>query len=65
MLDPIVGHLAVQRTRDLTHSALPHAPLREETPPVPTRSLRRLAAVALRRLADRLEPLPTLSAGAR
>jgi hypothetical protein len=65
MLDPIVGHLAVQQTRNLTHSALPHAPVREEAAPVPARSLRRLAAVALRRLADRLEPIPSLSAGAR
>jgi hypothetical protein len=65
MLDPIVGRLAVQQTRDLTHSALPHAPVREDAAPAPTRSPRRLAAVALRRLADRLEPIPTLSAGAR
>jgi hypothetical protein len=65
MLDPIAGHLAARQTRDLAHSALPHAPVREEPAPVPTRSLRRLAAVALRRLADRLEPIPSLPAGAR
>jgi hypothetical protein len=65
MLDLIAARLAVQQTRDLTHSALPDAPVRRDPEPAPVRPLRRRAAVALRRLADRLEPAPKLSAGTR
>jgi hypothetical protein len=65
MLDPIVGQLAVQQTRDLAHSARPDAPVRDDLAATTDRPLRRRAAVALHRLADRLEPLPTVSAGTR
>jgi hypothetical protein len=64
MLDLIPAHLAVQQTRDLARSALPDAPVRPE-PELGVGVLRRLAAVGLRRLADRLQPVPTLSAQAR
>jgi hypothetical protein len=65
MLDPIVGHLAVQQTRDLAHSARPDAPVRDDLAATAERPLRRRAAVALHRLADRLEPIPTVSTGTR
>jgi hypothetical protein len=65
VLDLIGGRLAVQQTRDLAHSALPDAPVRRDPEPVAVRPLRRGAAVALRRLADRLEPAPTLSTSTR
>jgi hypothetical protein len=55
--------LAVQRTHDLAHSAMPDAPVLRE-PEVPDRPLRRRLAVALHRLADRLEPRPSRSAEA-
>ena len=62
MLDPMVGQLGVQQTCDLAHSALPGAPVREDTRPASTGPVRRIAALALHRLADRLEPAPRLSA---
>jgi hypothetical protein len=65
MLDPIAGRLAVLQTRDLAHSALPDAPVRPDPEPAAARPLRRRAAVALRRLADRLEPAPRLAARTR
>ena len=65
MLDPIVGQLALQQTRDLAHSARPDAPVRADLAATTNRPLRRRAAVALHRLADRLEPLPRVSAGIR
>ena len=65
MLDPIAGHLALQQTRDLAHSARPDAPVRDDLAVTTDRPLRRRTAVALRRLADRLEPIPTVSAGTR
>jgi hypothetical protein len=65
MLDPIAGQLALRQTRDLVHSARPHAPVRDDLTAARDRPLRRRAAVALHRLADRLEPVPTVSAGTR
>ena len=65
MLDPITAQLAVRQTRDLARSALPDAPVRPEPEPVAARPLRRRTALALRRLADRLEPAPSLSTQAR
>ena len=62
MLDPIAGQLALKQTRDLVHSARPDALVRDD---LADRPLRRRAAVALHRLADRLEPFPTVSAGTR
>jgi hypothetical protein len=56
-----LGLLAVQRTHDLAHSAMPDAPVLPESEG-PDRPLRRLLAVALHRLADRLEPVPGRSA---
>ena len=64
MLDPIVGQLALRQTRDLAHSARPDAPVRHDLDTA-ERPLRRRTAVALHRLADRLEPIPTVSAGPR
>ena len=65
MLDPITGQLAVRQTRDLARSALPDAPVHPEPETVAARPLRRRTAVALRHLADRLEPAPSLSTQAR
>lgn len=65
MLDPIAGHLAIQQTRELARSALPDAPVRQQPEPAEAWPLRRRTALALRRLADRLEPAPSLSTEAR
>jgi hypothetical protein len=65
MLDPIAGHLALKKSRDLVHSARPDAQVRDELAATADRPLRRRAAAALHRLADRLEPFPTVSAGTR
>ena len=65
MFDPMAGQMAVQQTRDLAHSALPDASVHPDPQPVATGRMRRMAAVALHRLADRLEPAPRLSAGTR
>jgi hypothetical protein len=59
-----LGLLAVLRTHDFAHSAMPDAPVLLE-PESPDRPLRRRLAVALHRLADRLEPIPSRSAEAR
>jgi hypothetical protein len=61
MLDPIAGRLAVQEVRNLARSALPGAPVCPVPEPIPARRLRRRSAVALRWLADRLEPTPRQS----
>lgn len=61
MFDLVTGHLAVQHTRDLARSALPGAPIRPDVKPIRPRRLRRRAAFALHRLADRVEPAPRLS----
>jgi hypothetical protein len=61
MFDPITGQLAVLQTRDLARSALPGAAVQPDAEPVRPRRLRRTAAFALHRLADRLEPAPRLS----
>jgi len=65
MLDPLAGQLGVQQTRDLAHSALPGATVQADTRPVSTGRARRIAALALHRLADRLEPARRLSANTR
>jgi hypothetical protein len=65
MLDPIAGHLALRKSRDLVSSARPDAPIRDDLAAAADRPLRRRTAVALHRLADRLEPFPTVSAGTR
>ena len=65
MLDPLAGQLGVQQTRDLAHSARPGATVQADTRPVSTGLVRRIAALALHRLADRLEPAPRLSANTR
>jgi hypothetical protein len=65
MLDPIAARLAVLSTRDFARSALPGAPVRQQPEPAAARPLRRRTALALRRLADRLEPAPSLSTQAR
>jgi hypothetical protein len=54
----ILAVMALQQTRDLAHSALPDAPVRHDLD-TPRRPLRRRAARRLRRLADRLEPIPS------
>jgi hypothetical protein len=58
----LTGQLAVRQARDLAQSALPDAPVRPEPDPAVAHPLRRRTALCLRRLADRLEPTPTLSA---
>jgi hypothetical protein len=65
MFDPMAGQLGIQQTSDLARSALPGAPVQADPQPVATGRMRRIAAVALHRLADRLEPAPRLSAGTR
>ena len=60
----ILAVIAVQQTRDLAHSAVPDAPVRHDLD-ASKRPLRRRAARGLRRLADRLEPVPATAAGTR
>jgi hypothetical protein len=55
----ILAAMALQQTRDLAHSALPDAPVRHDLDARAPRPLRRRAASGLRRLADRLEPVPS------
>jgi hypothetical protein len=62
MLDPITGQLAVRQARELAQSALPDAPVRPEPETAAAHPLRRRTAMSLRRLADHLEPTPTVSA---
>jgi hypothetical protein len=56
--------LATRANKALAQSALPNAPVEPPEPPRPVRSepLRRATAIALRRLADAVEPCIT-SAG--
>jgi hypothetical protein len=61
----ILAAMAIQQTHDLAHSALPDAPVRHDLDAAADRPLRRRAARGLRRLADRLEPVPSVPAGAR
>jgi hypothetical protein len=53
--------IASQASRELSQSALPHAPVVPPEPPRParTRPLRRATATALHRLADIVEPCVT------
>jgi len=57
---PIAAEIAVRLTREQAQSALPDAPVVDDTPPAPrVRAPRRaLAARVLRSLADRIEPAP-------
>jgi hypothetical protein len=58
---PIAAHLARTATEELTRSALPGAPVRQQRASRPghaaSRSGRRRLAAALRSTADRLEPI--------
>jgi len=65
MHDLIYGHLAIQQTRELARSALPDAPVCSQPKPATPGPLRRRTALALRRLADRLESAPSLSTQTR
>ena len=57
MLDPIAfGTGALTSTSALARSALPGAPVIEDTPSPHTRLIRRSTAWRLRRIADRLAP---------
>jgi hypothetical protein len=61
MFDLIAGQLAVHQTRDLARSALPGAAVQPDPELIRPRRVRRIAALALHRLADRLEPAPKVS----
>lgn len=61
----ILAAMALEQSRALAHSALPDAPVRHDLGAPADRPLRRRAARGLRRLADRIEPVPVASAGAR
>jgi hypothetical protein len=61
MLEPIAGGLATRHTRDLATSARPDAPVMPDPQPAPRRPVRHIAALALHRIADRLDPTPRLS----
>jgi hypothetical protein len=54
----LLAVMGLQQTYDLAHSALPDAPVRDDLDATGDRPVRRRAAVVLRWLADRLEPLP-------
>lgn len=58
---PIAAEIAVRLTREQAESALPDAPIVDESPPTaPVRFRRRLRlAQMLRKLADRVEPAST------
>ncbi|MGH3366915.1 MAG: hypothetical protein ACRDOY_06915 [Nocardioidaceae bacterium] len=55
---PIAAEIAEHLTREHAGSALPDAPIVDDTPPArrPRGQRRAMAAQALRRLADRVEP---------
>jgi hypothetical protein len=68
MVHSLAAGAVIEATRDLARSALPDAPVRRDPqdrcdPPTPDTPAH--AAAALRRLADRLEPIPRLSARTR
>jgi len=58
---PIAAEIAVRLTREQALSALPDAPVIDDSPPAPrVRASRRLQlAKVLRNLADRVEPAST------
>ncbi len=60
---PIAAEIAVRLTREQAQSALPDAPVIDDTPPTPRVRTRRRLQVArmLRSLADRIEPAPACS----
>ena len=60
----LLAVMGLQQTYDLARSALPDAPVRGDLDAPRDRPLRRRAAVTLRWLADRLEPVPGLPASA-
>ena len=57
-MEPFAFILATNAARELTQSALPHAPVEPPEPPrlIPDKPLRRGTAAALHRLADLVEP---------
>ena len=55
-----LGKMATQATRDLARSGLADAPVRDDPADSPDRPVRRRIAIALHRLADRLDPLPAM-----
>jgi hypothetical protein len=64
---PIAAEIAVRLTREQAASALPDAPVVDDTPPPrrPRRRPRARLARVLRRLADRVEPTPAPAAPAQ
>jgi hypothetical protein len=65
MLDYIAYLEAQRQVRELARSARPDAPIVPEPALGGSRPLRRGTAAALHRLAERLEPAPRASVGAR
>lgn len=61
-MEPIASMIGVEMTRRLAHSAMPDAPIQPERPSRPKRvgPVRRSAASTLRRVANRLEPVPNM-----
>jgi hypothetical protein len=59
-MDLFAAWFAVQVTRDDAGSALPHAPVRQDRLGQWFGAVRRRSAGVLHRLADRLDPHPTL-----
>ncbi|GAA0913163.1 hypothetical protein [Virgisporangium aurantiacum] len=57
-INDAIGRFGVQRTSDLSRSALPHAPAIPDRRPRPG-SVRAGTAGVLRRLADRIGPIDT------
>jgi hypothetical protein len=63
LIDYALGRLGVQQAREVSHSALPNAPIIPDRPPWPA-TVRARTAGALYRLAYRIGPVDT-SAGHR
>jgi hypothetical protein len=57
-MEPIAILLAVQRTHEQARSALPDAPVVPEPPHRQAPATRKAMAALLRRVADRLNPVP-------
>jgi hypothetical protein len=56
-----LGMIANERTRDFARSGLAGDPVLADPAGIPERPLRRWVAIALHRLADRLDPTPAVS----